>query len=439
MPPESSSPTSPDSSTKPAVGTSDTPASSYTHSRGRSASLPGLHRKYSAPIPSPLAPRPASSSFEMPNSPSSSSPRSMPFFNTATPSISEPSKSYDYGPATVASAGDAPFFSTEGQPTASASGSDEYGPATVSPPGDPPFFNAEGQPTASVSGPSNTYGPATTTVQNNFYHDSPLLSPGIPPPPPPLAANRLFSINLFAEGMPPFIIPVGALTSDYHSTAQPPRLLIRVKLRLPSIDDVHGSPTLHGIHGTISFARPWLTSATCITDVYAANVHHSHDLAPLHPPSIDPSMGESTAGLPESELTRCRWLDSSKCLVFFCPAVCLMFNNVSLAKQTSIYQRIIMDNDTMAVIVYDLDRSTNDDTVTSFAEVVGFQKYRVKSEKTPYGPPQVSPSSTYSNYSRSRYVAQTSLSCALTPIINTPDSRIPPTYTPRPSAMVTGL
>lgn len=188
---------------------------------------------------------------------------------------------------------------------------------------------------------------------------------------------------------------------------------------------MHGSPTLHGVHCTISFARPWVTSATCITDVYTANVHHSHDLAPLHPPSIDPLMGESTVGLPESELTRCRWLASTK--------------------QTSIYQRIIMDNDTMAVIIYDLDRSTSDES--PFAEVVGYQKYRVNSEKNTFVQSPVSPSSPYSNYSQAHcptrpgYTAQTSLSCALTPVGSGPTAEptSPPAYTPRPSAMATSM
>ena len=383
MPSDISQPTSPIGSLESVAETPEMnsgPMHGFSHSRGRSASLPGLHRKYSAPISSPLAPRPASSSFEMHNSQNSPSPW-------------------------AASPRSAPFFMPEGQPAPS-------------------------------TNPSNGYefgSPATG--QNHLYHHSPLLPPGIPCSPSPPAANRLFSINLFAEGMPPFTIPVGALTSDHYPTTQaPPRLLIRIKLRLPSIDDTHGSPTLHGIHGTISFARPWVTSATCITDVYAANVHESHDLAPLQPPTIDPSMGESTAGLPESELTRCRWLDSGTSLLLSCLAYASCSTTWPSAKQTSIYQRIIMDNDTMAVVVYDLDRNVSDDS--PFAEVVGFQKYRVNS-KTTYAPSPNS-SSPHPSYPqaqcpiRSRFVAQTSLSCALNPRPTTESAR-PPAYTPTPA------
>jgi hypothetical protein len=92
----------------------------------------------------------------------------------------------------------------------------------------------------------------------------------------------------------------------------------------------------------------------------------------------------------------------------------------------------------MAVIVYDLDRSISDDS--PFAEVVGFQKYRVNSEKATYGPSAVS-SPPYSDYSqahcpiRSRHATQTSLACALIPVGSSPaaEPRSPPAYTPRPS------
>lgn len=129
-----------------------------------------------------------------------------------------------------------------------------------------------------------------------------------------------------------------------------------------------------------------------------------------------------------------------------CPATC--FFKFLLAKQTSIYQRVVVDNDTMAVIVYDLDRNFCDNA--PFAEVVGFQKYRVNSEK-PQSPPPVSPASSYSsnyNYTfasqipcipRTRYPEQTSLSCALTPIGARPTSKGPPICITRPSAQATSM
>jgi hypothetical protein len=82
----------------------------------------------------------------------------------------------------------------------------------------------------------------------------------------------------------------------------------------------------------------------------------------------------------------------------------------------------------MAVVVYDLDRNVSDDS--PFAEVVGFQKYRVNS-KTTYAPSPTSSSPSYPQAQcpiRSRFMAQTSLSCALNP-----ESTGPPAYTPTPA------
>jgi len=182
-------------------------------------------------------------------------------------------------------------------------------------------------------------------------------------------------------------------------------LLIRIRLRLPSLNE-HGLPTLHGVHGTLSFTRPWATTASCVTDVYAANVHQSRDIAPLQSQTLGHCVGDYVASLPESDLSRCRWLDSTK--------------------QTSIYQRIIVDDNTMAVIIYDLDRSVCDNA--PFAEVTGFQKYRVNTEKTytaslsPVPTPPAYPIQRFAPQNQhvphSRYPEQMSISSALTPAVN---------------------
>lgn len=391
MPSDASQPASP-------VGSADSHAAGpsaglmNSMSRGRSSSMPGLHRRGPPPISSsPLAPRPASSSYDV--------------------------QTHQHGPpASISSGGSVPFLSADAQSSSSV---------------------------ASSSSPARSYE-IELPNRNSLYHESPLPSPVIVHSPSPPAVNRITSLNLFAEGMQPFSIP---LNTEINPSAQsPPRLLIRIKLRLPSIDDVHGSPTLHGVHGTVSLARPWTTSASCTTDVYVASVHHSRDTASLQPPAIDASTAESTAGLPESELTRCRWLDSCTCFTYLLTiALCLMpptcFFFIYLAKQTIIYQRVVVDNDTMAVIVYDLDRSFSDNS--PFAQVETVQKYRVNSEKT-YTPSPISPSSPYSNYGfashprcpppRVRYPEQTSLSCALTPIASR--SKSPPAYTARTQMMM---
>lgn len=204
--------------------------------RGRSSSLPGLHRRYTAPTPSPLAPRPASYGFEQPS-----------------PQLTQ---------------------------------------ATAVPPSAP------------------TYTPSLASFADQpppLSHCAFLAPPPINPPLP----IRLSSIELYAEGMAPFTFSVSSILANHPADQPAPRLIIQIKIRLPSIDDVNGFPTLHGILGSVTFTQPWVTSTNCITDVYAAGVHYSRENAELQPVSDEPC---GSATLPESELTRCRWLDACTCL-----------------------------------------------------------------------------------------------------------------------------
>lgn len=84
----------------------------------------------------------------------------------------------------------------------------------------------------------------------------------------------------------------------------------------------------------------------------------------------------------------------------------------------------------MAVIVYSLDRSTNNDNLP-FAEVVNVQKYRLNEKPAPaptahYSSPPPATSSNPPPYcaylQRPRYPVQTSLSCALNPVGSMPPS-----------------
>lgn len=273
MPSDTSQPGSPISPGEPQILPIIAAPPMSNTSRGRSSSLPGLHRRYTTSISSPLAPRPVSS-FEAQS------------FHSAPQGSRSSGASSIYLSAEVASASSA----------------------------------------ASSSSAGNSYDSYadTSMLNGGVYHDSPAASPIIiaPSPPSPPAVNRLTSINLFGEGLQAYAIP---LHSYYSTVTQPsPRLLIKVKIRLPAIDDIQGSPTLHGIHASISLARPWALSATCTTDVYAASVHHSRVTTPFQPPAIDASTGESTASLPESELTRCRWLDASTYSHILIKCFCLM-------------------------------------------------------------------------------------------------------------------
>lgn len=224
MPPENGQPGSPAlSSTEPIA----LPRLMST-SRSRSSSLPGLHRRYTAPTPSPLAPRPASFGFEQ-------------------------------------------------QPS-------------------PRFYPAAAPPTAPSYPPSASFGEPQCQFLN-----APAAPARAPMP------IRLSSINLYAEGMAPFTFPLDSVLAGHPRDQPAPRLIVQIKIRLPSIDDVHGFPTLHGVLGAATFTRPWAAAASVITDVYAAGVHRSRETAELQPAGVGPC---AAATLPESELTRCRWLDS---------------------------------------------------------------------------------------------------------------------------------
>ena len=74
-----------------------------------------------------------------------------------------------------------------------------------------------------------------------------------------------------------------------------------------------------------------------------------------------------------------------------------------------------MDNDTMAVIVYDLDRTVSDNL--PFAELVAIQRYRVNSERTQPSPPSLTypdPTQPEHSYHSSRYPGH-SIAYALDP------------------------
>jgi hypothetical protein len=124
--------------------------------------------------------------------------------------------------------------------------------------------------------------------------------------------NKLCFIALWAEGMLPFSIP-----SDGHpfsSTRPLESIIVRIRLTLSSIDDNRSPPALHGFQGTVTLASPWQFSAECITKVHTNGVCISEEVGVLqlvasHPPTSDGSR-MIQALLPESQLSRCRWLDA---------------------------------------------------------------------------------------------------------------------------------
>ncbi|KAH9066411.1 hypothetical protein EDB87DRAFT_1679143 [Lactarius vividus] len=162
----------------------------------------------------------------------------------------------------------------------------------------------------------------------------------------PFPSTLSSSSSFMASSVSP---PLGPLVVNVSRSASPSSLLpsypshasIHIKLSLSSLHDVSSPPTLHGFSGTVTFAAPWASVAQCTTRLYAGGVCESIEqayfdpVAPLSPVSMTPV----TAPLPESPLSRCRW--------------------GSIGVEIRIIQQIIVDNEELACITYDLTRTAN--------------------------------------------------------------------------------
>lgn len=122
--------------------------------------------------------------------------------------------------------------------------------------------------------------------------------------------NRVTRLELLADGMAPFSVRVDALVPRAQSPGPVPALSLKVKLSLASISDIRSPPTLHGFAGTVCFSNVWATYGKCATKVYASGVCISEELEAIQVNSVD--VGVVNAMLPDSSLTRCRWLDACK-------------------------------------------------------------------------------------------------------------------------------
>jgi hypothetical protein len=151
--------------------------------------------------------------------------------------------------------------------------------------------------------PMSTYHPTTTG-------SSPLYSPGH-------LANRLLSLSLWAEGMPGVVFDVDHLSATMAMPPLPPHdlppsVLIRTKVSITSIGDIHSSPNLHGLHGAITLASRWSSSAKCVTRLFSDKGCISQESAFLEqrpPTHALPYPHLVTCALPESPLSRCKWLE----------------------------------------------------------------------------------------------------------------------------------
>ena len=253
------------------------------------------------------------------------------------------------------------------------------------------------RPSATHSPPSGSY----TAIDHSFdftshyspessrLSDSPLLFTdsslfSAEPSPCLIGLTRL---SLWAEGVPTLSLPVDALI---YST-QPSQAVLRIKLHLPPID-VPSFPALHGFQASITCTMRHCATVRCSTAIFVrgqCTSRESNLCTLMTAESSGNDQVESvTLLLPDSQLSRSRWLDSSKYLSPYPSAHPPHVHHVSLtASPTCIVQKIIANDQVLAVIFYDLDRGQCD--TMPAAKLIGIQKYHGRPERTP------SPQSAY--------------------------------------------
>lgn len=212
----------------------------------------------------------------------------------------------------------------------------------------------------------------------------------------------LTGLSLWAEGMQPATVPVDALSSQ----TQPADLnasvvALRVKLRLPPIEAPY-SPALHGFQGSITCDAPRTSSIRCSTAVFVGNQCTSRESSYCSVIAADATgpevLDRITLLLPDSQLSRSRWMDPNM--------------------QACIIQKIVVDEQVIAVIYYDLDRRQCENLPS--VELTGFQKYTSHADtaQVPTTNGTFIPNYTYTpghSIPRTIHATPTSLSHALTP------------------------
>jgi len=152
--------------------------------------------------------------------------------------------------------------------------------------------------------------------------------------------------------MTPFSVNVDALAQS-APTDRPSPLMLRIKLSVPTLSDPRSPPNLHGFNTSVVLANPWSTTAKCVTKVISSNSLASEEDEPLRPSQLNHADNSLQALLPESHLSRCRWLD----------------HNLS----TMITQELIVDDQTLLFLIYELDRKNGPMPCSEF---LGFQLFK---------------------------------------------------------------
>ena len=133
--------------------------------------------------------------------------------------------------------------------------------------------------------------------------------------------NRVTGLYLAAEGMTPFAVNLqGLATGTAH---QQPPFAIRLRLCVPSPNDVRSPPNLSGFMATVSLESVWERSGKCVTKLYSNGAPQSEETGPLDITHI--TAGTANVSLPQSPLSQCRWYPTGE--FFFWFAFFVKFSN----------------------------------------------------------------------------------------------------------------
>lgn len=197
----------------------------------------------------------------------------------------------------------------------------------------------------------HVYPLVKTEIPTQSLYD--LALPSVPEmgmDPSPILLNRVAGFCLWADGMETNYIDVDALSPLTPPAPTTPNetvhVSLRIKLTMPSTSDI--ASNMQGFNGAVSFVAPVPPNAKVLTQVSLDNSTHSKEASPFNvveaqpgPPNNDPTRPPEqryVAVLPNSWLSRCRWLESG-------------------SKKILIIQTVVVDGETLFVVIYDVERA----------------------------------------------------------------------------------
>lgn len=223
-----------------------------------------------------------------------------------------------------------------------------------SPPSTPSSFDAEFPDVKAQHRPPSlnlsSLGPIQVKNEHHTPHSTLFDAPSLPAVPElhmeqQLMVNRVASLCLWADGMETKYVDFEAMPFELNPDGSPQsplpngivRTSLRMKLQMPA--DGYSSNAV-GFNGALSFVTLLPPSAELMTRVHVDNICISREVAPLV--CMDRNANQAgqelvVAMLPDSWLTRCRWLDTGN-------------------KKAIVTQQVILDAEIIFVVVYDLQR-----------------------------------------------------------------------------------